>query len=603
MIRSLLSLLVNIFVFTHAACSAGEMVYPSPTALIVDRDGKTVYVAQDQTAQIVVLDTSSGQVVRMIPLPQPASDLMLQNGLLFVTSLSAAGEVYVIETANGKVLQTMNAGHMPRSPLLSVDGKFLFVLNRFENLIRILDCLSGEIMCSVKVGREPIDAVLTPDGSTLVVAQHLPSGPANVRTIAAEITFVDTMQRAVTATVQLPNGSTSVREICLSHDGKYAFCTHILARYNNPTTQLIRGWMNTNALSIIDVKNQCHFATVLLDDIDLGAANPWGVACSRDGKVLAVTHSGTHEVSLINLPVLMNKLHQLDHKARMDVSNDLSFLTEFRERIALPGNGPRSMVFAGEDVVVTEYFSNSISVVNAQNVESPNRSIQTITLGSSLQPDPVRLGEIYFHDARLCFQKWQSCSSCHPDVRADALNWDLLNDGFGNPKNTKSLLLSHETPPAMITGVRASAEVAVRAGVRHIQFATRPEVDLEAIDEYLRSLKPISSPYLVDGELSPAAQRGRDIFHKAQCSKCHNGPYFTDLKQYDLGLGKGQDKARPMDTPTLIEVWRTAPYLYDGRAPDLRSLLIEHNSQIWHGGTSTLSESELEDLIEYLLSL
>ena len=52
--------------------------------------------------------------------------------------------------------------------------------------------------------------------------------------------------------------------------------------------------------------------------------------------------------------------------------------------------------------------------------------------------------------------------------RPDALNWDLLNDGIGNPKNTLSLLLSHQTPPVMITGVRASAEDAVRAGIKYI---------------------------------------------------------------------------------------------------------------------------------------
>ena len=43
------------------------------------------------------------------------------------------------------------------------------------------------------------------------------------------------------------------------------------------------------------------------------------------------------------------------------------------------------------------------------------------------------------------------------------LNWDLLNDGVGNPKNTRSLLLAHKTPPAMFLGVRANAEAAVRA--------------------------------------------------------------------------------------------------------------------------------------------
>ena len=65
-----------------------------------------------------------------------------------------------------------------------------------------------------------------------------------------------------------------MRGICVSPDGKYAYVVHILARYQMPTTQLERGWMNTNAMSIIDVAAKKLINTVLLDDIDLGAANP-----------------------------------------------------------------------------------------------------------------------------------------------------------------------------------------------------------------------------------------------------------------------------------------------------------------------------------------
>ena len=58
----------------------------------------------------------------------------------------------------------------------------------------------------------------------------------------------------------------------------------------------------------------------------------------------------------------------------------------------------------------------------------------------ALGPKPVmteqRKGELYFRDARLCFQQWLSCATCHPDGRTDGLNWDLLNDGLGNPKDT-----------------------------------------------------------------------------------------------------------------------------------------------------------------------
>jgi hypothetical protein len=63
------------------------------------------------------------------------------------------------------------------------------------------------------------------------------------------------------------------------------------------------------------------------------------------------------------------------------------------------------------------------------------------------------------------------------------------------------------------------------------------------------------------------------------------------------------DQSDLFDTPSLIELWRTAPYLHDGGAADLRELLIDRNPKNRHGRTSHLSSQEIDDLIEYLLSL
>ena len=593
MIRS--ALVAALLLLSSAVLPAAGQRYLSPTDLVADPDGRTLYVAQ--SAGLTVVDLATDRLVREMVLSEPASGLALRGDSLFVTGAAADGFVHEVDAHSGKVRRSLRAGHMPSAPVLAKDGRALFVLNRFENLLRILDLESGELAGMVPLPREPIAAALTPDGSLLVVAHHLPVGPADRGTIAAEVSFIDTRQRQLIARAALPNGSTSVRGICLSPDGRYAFLTHVLARYHNPVTQLVRGWVNTNALSIVDVERRSLHATVLLDDVDLGAASPFGVTCSKDGKRLGITLSGTHEVCLIDLPALFQKLSSLDQKGRAAVRNQFSFLVGMRRRIALPGNGPRAARFVGPDLVVAEYFTDSLAVVGQTG------SVRAINLGPRTPPDPVRLGEILFNDADLCFQKWQSCASCHPDVRTDALNWDLMNDGLGNPKNTKSLLLAHETPPSMITGVRENAELAVRAGITHVLSSVRPEEDARTLDLFLRSVKPVPSPYLVDGKLSHAAERGQIVFEKAQCAACHKGPYFTDLKLHDLGHCVERDQSVPLDTPSLIEVWRTAPYLHDGRAPDLRSLLVDHNAKEWHGKTSGLSEREISDLVEYLRSL
>ncbi|UCF17239.1 MAG: c-type cytochrome, partial [Phycisphaerales bacterium] len=361
---------------------------------------------------------------------------------------------------------------------------------------------------------------------------------------------------------------------------------------------------------IIDVPNKKYINTVLLDDVDLGAANPWGVACSADGKYVCVTIAGTHQLAVIDRAKLHDKVDRAGRGEKVsdatssadDVPNDLSFLVTLKRRLKLTGNGPRGLAIIGTKAYVAEYFTDSLGVVDIDPEIRPRA--KSIPLGPKTAVGIVRQGEIFFHDAELCFQKWQSCASCHPgDARSHALNWDLMNDGLGNPKNTKSLLLAHKTPPSMGLGVRSDAEAAVRAGIRHIQFAVRPEEDAVAIDEYLKALKPAPSPHLVKGKLSRSAKRGRKLFESTGCASCHTGEHYTDLKKHDLGIGKWLDVGKSYDTPTLIEVWRTAPYLYDGRAATIEDMLTKHNLDDKHGKTSDLTDEQIKDLAEFVLSL
>ena len=66
--------------------------------------------------------------------------------------------------------------------------------------------------------------------------------------------------------------------------------------------------MNTNALTIIDLENKSRLNTVLVDNVDLGGAVPWGVTVSPDNKFICVTHSSSHEVSVIDSAGMIDKL-------------------------------------------------------------------------------------------------------------------------------------------------------------------------------------------------------------------------------------------------------------------------------------------------------
>ena len=118
-----------------------------------------------------------------------------------------------------------------------------------------------------------------------------------------------------------------------------------------------------------------------------------------------------------------------------------------------------------------------------------------------------------------------------------------------------------------------------------------------------RALRPVASPHLVDGKPGESALRGRRVFERAQCAACHPGPLFTDLKQHDLGMAEGLDAGLALDTPTLVEVWRTAPYLYDGRAATLREALALHDASLKYPERKPLTAAELDDLTAFVSTL
>ena len=602
-------LFIALCILCAASTSEPTDNYASPLALATDAEEGFLYVCAETGHQVSVFDVESEEKTGTFALPGPPTGVALSGDTLYVTIGRPEGQVAVLDRASGEVTASLSVGHAPMAPVLSPGGDRLYVCNRFDDDVSVINVADGETVTRIPVLREPVAAVLSTDGAKLCVANHLPDGPADQPRVYASVSVIDTEAGEVTSNIPLPNGSTGLRGMCISPDGKHIYVTHILARFQLPTTQLERGWMNTNALSIIDAEKAERVNTALLDNVDRGAANPWGVACTADGKYVCVSHAGTHEVSVIDRAALHERLTKAAAGEEVtqvtssadDVPNDLAFLVGIRRRLKLDGVGPRGLAVVGTKAYAAEYFTDSVGVVNLDpEVRHKPRSV---ALGPEKEMTTVRRGEMYFNDARVCFQGWQSCATCHPDVRADALNWDLLNDGIGNPRNTKSLLLSHVTPPAMITGVRDRAEDAVRAGMQYIQFAVRPEEDAVALDEFLKSVEPVPSPYLVDGELSEAARRGKKVYEKAGCAQCHSGPYHTDMKMHDIGTGASYDNDRPFDTPSLVEVWRTAPYLVRGQAATMMEVLTEYNEDDRHGKTSDLSERELADLVEYLLSL
>jgi cytochrome c peroxidase len=111
-----------------------------------------------------------------------------------------------------------------------------------------------------------------------------------------------------------------------------------------------------------------------------------------------------------------------------------------------------------------------------------------------------------------------------------------------------------------------------------------------------------------------AAERGKALFFSKEvgCAKCHSGPYYTDSQRkepynlHDVGTGNDdptEKMGKLYDTPTLLWVYRTAPYLHHGKAKTLQEVLTTCNKEDKHGKTSHLTPEQITDLVEFLKAL
>ena len=558
------------------------------TAMVLTDKGELL-LSQKGLNRVDLFSADGSKLVRSYPLDDGPTGLTVDGNKAYVTTFKSAGKLQVLLLESGRIESSIPVGSGACYPMLSADKKYVYVCNQFSNTVSEIDLASRKVVRTTRVLREPKGAVFSKDGKYMFVTNFLPAQRADVDVVAACVSVIEMKSFKKVRDIQIANGSNAVNGICITPDGKYVYVSHNLGRFAVPTSQLQQGWMNTSAFSVIDVAKQTYLGSVLVDEPEKGAAGVWSIACNE--ARLFITHSGTHEVSVIDHPAMRKKFEAYANKENL--SYDLHFLYGLRKRIQLEGNGPRLLLLKGNTLLIPTYFADILNVVDLDNL-----GVKAVDMNPGREETKENSGEKYFNDATNCFQGWQSCTGCHPgEGRADGMNWDLMNDGVGNSKNCKSMLYSHVTAPSMISGIRETAEWAVRAGFKFIQFFEVKEEHAVCVDAYLKALRPVPSPLLVNGELSEKAKEGRKVFDKLQCGECHSGPYYTDQKMHRIGENIEFEKG--WDTPTLIEVWRTAPYLFNGRAATMQEVFEVQK----HGIDKKVSKKEIEALTEYVNSL
>jgi len=503
-------------------------------------------------------------------------------------------------------------GRAPCGVALADGGRVLVVACAESGDAALVDAATLEVLARLPSGREPYRVAASPDGRFAHVVNRASEIHGATDLPASEVTVLDVPARRVAARVLLPSCHMS-EGIAFLADGSRSVVPVVRVRNRLPISQVARGWVMSAGLALVPADGSGPAVLLPTDDMDRCWSDPTGVAVAAGGTACFLAAGGANAVSRISVPALLAAAAApppADGGERID---RMDLAADFVEARLPVGADPREVVASrdGTRVFVAERWDGRVAILDAAD----GRTISRVDLGGPAgEPSAARRGDRVFHDASVTFQSGFACRSCHPDGHQDGLVYDFETDGPGrNPVDNRSLLGIRGTNPFKWTGLNAG--LADQCGPRFAKVLTRadpfPARDLADLVAYIES-RPARRG---DGAAGPAVERGRTVFFRAtladgrvlpekdRCQTCHPAPLYTNRKSMEVGTRGLLDTNDAFDTPHLVGVEGSAPFLHDGRARTLEEIWTLHNPEDRHGITNDMTKQQLNDLVEFLKTL
>ncbi|MBI3411691.1 MAG: hypothetical protein HY040_25455 [Planctomycetes bacterium] len=573
----------------------------------VTPDGKLLLVANTDNGTVTLIDIVGRKAIREIKVGEkPECVAWIGNGPNALVTAYKDNLVVFVDTQTGKVLKGLPVAPEPYAVVTDKEGKRAWVTHEYPGLVSEIDIASQKVTRTIEAGAMVRGLALSPDEKRMLVSEFYTGVLRAIDLDSGKV--VDTWKGHSTDNLS--------RHLLLHPTRTKAYLAHIRSIVN----------VNHGAGSIFPQMSICDLkpgegrrrVSVAMDTFNgvYVVTNAWESAMSPDAKRIYIIYAGTDDMNVCN--VIDDDYHEI-------------------ERINLPrqvGHNPRAVrVNPSNDEV---YVYNAMDFAVAVYQPDGMRSLATIkTCEPPKSPEWVR-GKVLFNTAKapMSARRWVACSSCHPDGHHDARVWQ---NPEGLRKTTALFGLAH-THPLHWSADRDEVqdfEYTIRSqlmqgsglmsgGLKPKRGFEKAELemvtsgkskDLDALAIYCNSFDFVLSPHIAaPGKLTQDAQRGKEIFFRKDvgCARCHSGPYYTDsslekpFKLHDVGTGNDDpsEKMGPKyDTPTLLGVCRTAPYLHHGKAKSLHDVLTSCNKEDKHGKTSHLAKNELDDLVAFLRSL
>ena len=525
---------------------------------------------------------------------------------------------------DGRIRQVA-VGDGPTDCAFFADGTRLAVTHRYDPWLLVLDVESGTVLDRVPIGRFQVRAATSPDQRRLAVAsdgerpgvwllplvEDVPTDFVELDFRPDWLAFGADAETLVVSSLHEPGlhklvrgdaGWRVVADLALvrpavtlarSHDGAHIY---LAVTDYSPTgrphvgSHFVQDQLLTLDTDLWRITERQRTGRRGVGSLDLpggvsSGASPMGIAALEDGSLL-IAFAGSNEVWRL-LGARADRPLVLD--------SDTSPLTA-PHGVAHLGGGvwAASSPSSGTIVVVTARAAKGVAAL-AESDEVLGRSDPLALL--------VRRGERVFYEAT---RSGISCQSCHAHGGTDHSEHNIGQSTMLHTLTTRGLA---GTAPYLSDASSPRIDHLLRVSESVYRGFFRAEPDRgPSLEAYVAALPAPINPRLLAAAEPERERAGLDAFVKADCTRCHSFPAFTNLGQVPIrsifpSYGERFAAWKVLDVPSLRGLFGSAPYLHDGRAKTLEDVIGEENEGNRHGNVDALSESERDDLVYFLESL
>jgi len=232
------------------AATPDTLRYLSPGELVISADGWRLYVVCERSDEVLVLDTTSGAVLKRVSVGHlPRGIALSRDGSLIYVTNSWIDTVSVIDAEKLEVAGSIATGFEPTGVLVDHEGKTLYVANRLSNDISVIDLATRKETKRLAGGRGASYLALSPDGSLIYCTHVYPKLNAFRSPPESEITVIDTRIQQVIERKPLHNVA-GVFHVALSTDGGIGVAAQLRPKNLIPLAHVEHGWAFGNSLTL-----------------------------------------------------------------------------------------------------------------------------------------------------------------------------------------------------------------------------------------------------------------------------------------------------------------------------------------------------------------